>query len=222
MSFDFSQRAGLEYLHCSQLTQRGYQHGFGCNWQGSQASTLAAFQSAFDVKRIFAPRQVHGSDVLRVPFHDASSADAVIAERSLVGNAVLIRTADCVPIIFVGQKSVALVHAGWRGIVAGVIEAVLRQDDVFTYALIGPCAGVCCYEVGAELISALAPTSHFREAATPGKFMLNLEKIVIERITRVSTNIEIEAAQICTICDRRFASYRRDGTTARNFSFVVL
>jgi copper oxidase (laccase) domain-containing protein len=63
-----------------------------------------------------------------------------------------VRTADCLPILLVAERGVALVHAGWRGLAAGVVEAAL---DCFRAplraALLGPAIGPCCFEVGPEV-----------------------------------------------------------------------
>ena len=103
-------------------------------------------------------RQVHSRDFVRAdrPWsQDRPAADAVLTDRP--GVLVGVRTADCVPVLFVDlqKRSVAAVHAGWRGTAAGVVPSALegmvseygsRLADI--EAVVGPGIGACCFEVG--------------------------------------------------------------------------
>jgi polyphenol oxidase len=105
--------------------------------------------------------QVHGADVLTltgdVPLPSVAApgaivsvnADAIVTDHRRV--AVAVRTGDCAPVLLVGDGPVvAAVHAGWRGLVAGVIEAAVQAMGVpVTRAFLGPCIWPCCYAFGA-------------------------------------------------------------------------
>ena len=107
------------------------------------------------------PAQVHGIDVARVRDGGAepAEADAIIAVRP--GRCVGVVTADCVPLLVASEDgaAVAAIHAGWRGLAAGVIErgiAALREHTGRAlFAVIGPHIGPCCYEVDAPVVDAL-------------------------------------------------------------------
>jgi polyphenol oxidase len=165
--------------------------------------------------------QVHGSAVERVrvppapepepepPALDAP-ADGQATALRLVGTTVL--TADCLPVALGGQGAVAMVHAGWRGLAAGVLEEgvrAARELGAFTptHAVIGPGAGACCYEVGPEVHEALGAGARTRGGP------IDLHAIARERLLAAGVREVIDLG-ICTICDERFFSHRREGERA--------
>jgi len=125
--------------------------------------------------------------------------------------AAMVLTADCIPVVLGARGAVAALHAGWRGLAAGVLEQgveALREvggrGDVV--AVVGPCAGACCYEVGEEVHAA------FAGAHRAGR-LIDLRAIAHERLLKagVAQVLDFEA---CTICDERYFSHRREGTRA--------
>lgn len=131
-----------------------------------------------------------------------------IAARGL---AAMVLAADCLPVVLGARGAVAALHAGWRGLAAGVLEEGLRalrevggQGDAM--AVVGPCAGACCYEVGEEVHAA------FAGAHRDGR-LIDLRSIAKERLQEagVAQVLDVEA---CTICDERYFSYRREGPDA--------
>lgn len=160
-------------------------------------------------------RQVHGSRVEQRAPADGALSDAdgqATAERDL---ALLVLTADCLPVAVIGERAVAMLHAGWRGLADGILEEgveALRElgDDGELHAAIGPGAGGCCYEVGPEVHAALG---HSAEA--PAR--IDLKAIARERLTAAGVS-EVHDVGICTICSdpSLFFSHRRDrGMTGR-------
>ena len=140
-------------------------HGFSTRKTGDFREWPSELEiaDAFDAKGfgISALRQTHGAEVL-VADHAwgtrGRAADAAVTDRPSV--LVGVRTADCVPILLVDpvRRSVAAVHAGWRGAVAGIVQhaiSVLRSEygslarDI--ECAVGPCIGACCFEVGEEV-----------------------------------------------------------------------
>jgi YfiH family protein len=156
--------------------------------------------------------QVHGSRVA-VAGDGRPEADGIATD--VPGVAGLVITADCLPIALHAPGAVAMVHAGWRGLAAGVIEegvAALRDLGANgpVQAAIGPGAGPCCYEVGDEVRAAFADVPD----ALHGR-NVDLKAVARARL-RAAGAVEIHDAGICTICDERFFSHRRDrGTTGR-------
>jgi copper oxidase (laccase) domain-containing protein len=103
-----------------------------------------------------------------------------------------------------------MLHAGWRGLAAGLIEkGVTALEDVAAHgpivAALGPCAGACCYEVGPEV--------HAAFGGKGVKGMLDLREIARDRL-RAAGVANILEAEACTICDERFFSHRREGARA--------
>jgi hypothetical protein len=213
----------------------GLRHGFLDRHECQAAPNWDAVLRHQDVHlRLARPRQVHGATVvLANDATPASEADAVVATRG--GVAVGIITADCVPILLRTEQgsAVAAVHAGWRGAAAGVFEATLallrravgvEARDV--EAVIGPAVGGCCYEVGGEVREALVGQrgEQVTAAFTPhrDRFMLDL-RAAVRTLAEAAGVGTVRQVGPCTVCDRAYASYRRDGATAgRQLSFIAL
>lgn len=198
------------------LEARGIEHGFG----------VRGVAGPSDVRR---PRQVHGAVVASAAQcvgDPPAQADAVVCAEP--GVAVGVVTADCVPVLAASAdgRLVAAIHAGWRGLANGVIEAAigaLRERGTVEaefLAVIGPHVGACCYEVDAPVLEALASRRGLDAALRPsraGHAMLDLGRLAREALH--AAGLELHAvgalAGACTACDReRFHSYRRDGPRA--------
>jgi hypothetical protein len=153
-------------------------------------------------------RQVHGTVVRRVaePEPPVAEGDGQATARGDVAPAVLV--ADCLPIALAGGEAVAMLHGGWRGLAAGIVEEGVRAARELggagpLAAAIGPGARGCCYEVGPEVHAAFG---------TSGR-TLDLAAIAAERLRAAGVG-HVEDTGICTICDERFFSYRRHGDEA--------
>ena len=215
----------MSWLRHALLEEAGIAHGFGT-------------RASRPPEGLLRPRQVHGARVIllsRVSGEALGEADAVVSNAP--GRPVGVVTADCVPILLATPSGcVAAVHAGWRGLAAGVIGAALEAlaelapDARAACAAIGPHVGPGCYEVDAPVVDALAPRfGAALEAALgatqPGHWRLDLGALARCELERAG----VAAARIgaldgaCTACDReRFHSFRRDGPNAgRLFHFAV-
>jgi hypothetical protein len=162
--------------------------------------------------RVVKARQVHGATVItmmeaRDSLSVDTDADGIVTATK--GLAPTVLAADCVPIVVAAPGAVATLHAGWRGLEAGVIAngvgavRALVGDAPLT-AAIGPAAGSCCYEVGPELHERFP-----RFSAGP-----NLDLKAIAHAQLVEAGVAtVHDSGICTICSNPalFFSYRRDG-----------
>ena len=105
-------------------------------------------------------RQTHSSRVIRVsqPVGYAGEADALVTSARLVP--ISITTADCMPIVLIGNTNIAVVHAGWRGLVGGVLEktvdAIRQDNDSVVSVLLGPHIRVSDYEFGVDELSRMS------------------------------------------------------------------
>ena len=125
--------------------------------------------------------------------------------------AAMVLTADCIPVVLGTEGAVAALHAGWRGLAGGVLEEGTRalrelgsQGEIV--AVVGPCAGACCYEVGEEVHAV------FGGVHRDGRH-IDLRAIAHERLLAAGIT-EVRDVQACTICDERYFSYRREGSRA--------
>jgi len=193
------------------LSERGVEHGFG----------LRGDPGPSDLER---PRQVHGTGVHEVAVPgDAAGVEADVIVCNLPGVAVGVVTADCVPILLASAdgRSVAAIHAGWRGLCAGVVAAgVAALPEPPAAAAIGPHVGACCYEVDAPVLEAVA--ARFGPEPPPGAVWpgraghaaLDLGSLAAAELVGagVPGSAIGRATVACTACDsERFHSYRRDG-----------
>jgi polyphenol oxidase len=158
--------------------------------------------------RLAQVHQVHGADVVEAEPDAIPDADGQVTTRDGVAPIALV--ADCLPIALVAPQGVAMLHAGWRGLAGGVIAngvAALRERGADRIAAaIGPGAGPCCYEVGAEVHAALR---------TSGR-TVDLKAIARERLAEAGVET-VHDCGLCTMHDpERFFSHRRDrGVTGR-------
>lgn len=170
-----------------------------------------------------AVRQVHGADVAVVtePLTDVVDADALVTDRP--GLVVSVNVADCAPVAIVSRQSVvAAVHAGWKGIETGVIQATaetmrgLGARDLVAW--LGPCIHPECYEFGAEDLDRLEQRSGpaVRSSTAGGAAALDLPMAVAAALGGVGVALA-GAADACTSCDpSRFFSHRARADTQRH------
>jgi YfiH family protein len=203
----------------SSVSGAGAQHGRRAREQLRERTGLARHARG---------RQVHGTVVRRVgpgevpldegPARKAPSGESLLQAdghaTALPGLGVMVLTADCLPVALGSAGAVAMLHAGWRGLAAGVLEegvGVVRDlgagEEIV--AVIGPGAGVCCYEVGAEVHAALGSDGSDGSAAGH----IDLHAIARERLLAAGVS-RVRDPGICTICDRAFFSHRREGARA--------
>ena len=172
------------------------------------------------MERIAIPQQVHGNKVqLAVPGRTHRNTDGLFTGDS---RAILsLRVADCAPIFFYHRTTGlrGLVHAGWRGLAAGVLTAAaglarargvdLCQTDV----VIGPTIEMACFEVGSAVTELFSPTVW--QPNSNGRFQLDLVAAVREQLVEAGIpGARINSVDVCTRCDSRCHSYRRDGELA--------
>ena len=179
--------------------------------------------------------QVHSCSVARAADALAARvpADAVTSPRG--GCAVLVRVADCVPVLIADARTghVAAVHAGWRGVVSGIVPAAvdalraLGVDPRHAVAAVGPCISARHFEIGPEVADALAAADLASCVVAPGihglKHHADLVAAVALQLERCGVpRACIDAEPPCTYADRaRFFSYRRDGAASGRLAAII-
>jgi len=173
-------------------------------------------------------RQVHGTHVRTVSAateYGSTPEEADGLATAALGVAPMVLTADCLPIAIAGAGAVTMLHAGWRGLAAGVVAegvAALRELGARPplVAAIGPGAGPCCYEVGEEVHAAFASD----EAVVRRGRNLDLKGVARLALERAGVS-SVHDAGLCTICSdpTLFYSHRRDrGITGRQAGIAWL
>lgn len=201
-----------EVYRCDAFQQFLWQeHGFGTR-HGSPSAQITL-------------RQIHSDVVVNAnnfrPVDEASrpEGDALISD--LKGQSIGVRTADCVPILLLDSKrrSIAAIHAGWRGAAAQLTSRTLSTltecfgtdpDDV--YAAIGPCIRPCCYEVGEEVARQFSEQFPEWGAEEKLRWMLDLPEANRRQLLRGGVREDrIFDCCLCTTCQpEQFYSYRRE------------
>jgi len=172
--------------------------------------------------------QVHGVTV-RTPHAASDCADACFEDRP--GRVCAVLTADCLPVLLCNTAGtrVAAAHAGWRGLLAGILEhavAAFADPADQLLAWLGPAIGPAAFEVGDEVRAAFlaedpASAAHFA-TGRPGHWHADLYGLARQRLARSGVD-RVSGGGLCTFSDaERFFSYRRDGVTGRMASLIWL
>jgi len=174
--------------------------------------------------------QIHGTHMLKLDDHGEGAdtrADGSYTRSPDRVCAVL--TADCLPALICNRdgSEVAAVHAGWRGLAAGVLESALQcfqspAQDLLVW--LGPAIGPAAFEVGAEVMQVF--TQHDAQArqafvaCKDDKFLADIYQLARQRLQRAGVTA-VYGGDHCTFTEpARFYSYRRDGTTGRMVSLI--
>nr|WP_279236854.1 peptidoglycan editing factor PgeF [Dyella sp. RRB7] len=197
----------------------------------SVAANRAALQSALGLER--APhwlQQVHGVDVADIDGMDHEGeprADAAVTCRR--GEPLAILTADCLPVLYcaLDGNAIAAAHAGWRGLLTGVLEAALASlpaPPSQVMAWLGPCIGAPSYEVGEEVHDAFLVGDAGAEACfmptRPGHWLCDLAGLARRRLLAAGV-ASVHGGGFDTRTDARFYSYRRDGAKSGRFASLI-
>lgn len=228
LRFEFLERLGVAVAAMSDLS----------DGDCSQPATRDAFcvKCGIRVEDLVRTRQVHGAEVVVVTAQDQGrgvrpglsaleSCDGMVTQSA--NTAMAVSVADCVPVFLYDpvRKAGGIVHAGREGTRLGIsAEAVRRLSEAYgciakdLYAVIGPSAGPCCYEVSEDMaedwVSQGLPANGRR---------LDLWRTNWGQLREAGVpESHIEVAGACTVCGGRFFSYRRGNGSARNLAILCL
>jgi YfiH family protein len=175
-------------------------------------------------------KQVHGTDVAdldRLAESEVAKADAAVASQP--GRVGVVLTADCMPLLLCDEAGtrVAVAHAGWRGMAAGVIENTVRAmngEPSRLIAWMGPTIGPEVFEVGPEVREAFMAADPEAQAAfrshKPGKYLADLYHLARQRLARAGVR-SVHGGESCTYTEAdRFFSYRRVQASGRMGTFA--
>jgi copper oxidase (laccase) domain-containing protein len=161
------------------------------------------------------------------PGRTLGQADGILFQESAEASTprlLTVTVADCVPVYMLWPGGYGLLHAGWRGVAAGLLETALEASGVAPERIrlhLGPAIGGCCYEVGPEVIDAIhagrrAPAAGAPERAVQpgraGRLMLDLRGVLAGRARAAGVAAEnVTSSPSCTSCRGSFHSLRRSG-----------
>ena len=169
--------------------------------------------------------QVHKDTIKIVDKNESatfSRCDGLIT--GVKGVALCVMVADCMPILFYDKKAevVAVAHAGREGVrlkIANRVVQKMRDDfgakDIEVF--IGPSIKSCCYEVKSDVLDGFEGYYQKRE----GRFYLDIRQKCKDDLEKIGVAV-IKQEDICTCCDKRYYSYRREGKTGRFVGAIKL
>ncbi|HIG40396.1 MAG: peptidoglycan editing factor PgeF [bacterium] len=171
--------------------------------------------------------QVHGNriyDVKSDSFGVLPEADACYTREP--GLALAIMVADCLPILLssTSGKEIAAVHAGWRGLAGGIIRRVVEHfesDSDSMVAWLGPAIGPCHYEVDALVKDEFNTSAAFTNTGKEDRWMMDLRAEASQQLFDAGVK-QVFGEALCTFCENKFYSYRRDGRTGRFAALIWL
>ncbi|MEE9404296.1 MAG: polyphenol oxidase family protein [Algisphaera sp.] len=173
--------------------------------------------------------QCHGATVTTPESRHANAQASADAHLTHTPHELLaVRTADCIPVLLANENGqcVAAVHAGWRGLVAGVIQAAAHamtlRNAPPAVAAIGPCIGVKHYEIGQDVAEQFPPTA-IRHDLGP-KPHLDLRRAALTQLTAAGlAPTAIDTSTTCTFAQQTHCfSYRRDGRSGHHAAMIAV
>ncbi|QGG41116.1 polyphenol oxidase family protein [Aeromicrobium yanjiei] len=194
------------------------------------ADNLDRLARELDVEQIVRMTQVHGAEVAWTDELEPGAipvADALLTGTP--GTAVLVRVADCVPIVLAApaQPLAGVVHCGREGLVRGVVpaavEAMRARGASTIEAWLGPRACGRCYELPQEMVDAVASTvPEARSTTSWGTPAIDVGAGVMAQLTALGVRGNDLGADECTIEHERWFSYRRQGQDSGRFGAVAV
>ena len=182
----------------------------GTNLDNITRSVISSRKKLLNVAKM---KQTHSNEIELVNFGGEFLSDGIITSQKDI--ALVVQTADCMPVLIKTDISVAALHVGWKGLKNNIFTLALEKlIGTNIKVLIGPHAQSCCYEVQNDV------AIHFRENIVKknNRLYLNLAD-EIKSYCQLN-NIDIQVSDICTICNNDFWSYRENKTSERQYSFI--
>jgi copper oxidase (laccase) domain-containing protein len=171
--------------------------------------------SARPTFEILTVKQIH-SDLVRCEKEAGLEGDGLIGSSH---SPIAVLTADCIPLVLVGEKSHAVIHAGWKGLKNRILSNPLIKEMNPNYAFIGPHIRIDQYEVQADFKLNFPQSTSFKEI--DNKIYFDLTKEVTGQLQNIYPQITIEDCGICTFKNEQFSSFRRNKTPHRNWNIYL-
>ena len=165
------------------------------------------------IEFIASMNQTHSDILAFVKSPRIYDSDGIYTEKQKFG--LVVKTADCMPILLSDRKRVGAIHSGWRGLKNNIVQKAIKKFDVNQLSIsIGPHAQSCCYEVKDDVKKHFIDHTSLRE----GKFYLDMSQILKD--FSEEKGFQIEVSSICTICDNSYNSFRENKTTKRQYGVI--
>ena len=165
------------------------------------------------IEYIASMNQTHSNVVTFVKSSKVYDSDGIYTDKPKLG--LVVRTADCMPILLSDKKRIGAIHSGWRGLKNNIVKKAIKKFDVNQLLIsIGPHAQSCCYEVKNDVRQYFNDYTELRDRM----FYLNMSQVLKD--LSEEEGFQIEVSSICTICDSSYNSYRENKTIERQFGVI--
>ena len=173
----------------------------------------------FPIKNLLVPNQKHTANIV-FPEDINQEADGIVIDKKEIAGGVL--TADCMPVVLTDFNRLVVIHAGWKGLLSGIIQKGIeffeKKENI--YALIGAHARKCCYEVQQDFIQ----KNHIEKKyiyKENNKLTFAMSELTADILKKHGVR-QVEDISICTICNDNLFSYRKGNFNERILTFAWL
>lgn len=161
-------------------------------------------------------KQVHGIQLVKEGQENIQEADGWLSFD--LQTPLLIKTADCLPLLLVGKKGLAFLHAGWKGLKDRIFDQPQIHELEVEEFFIGPCIHQENYQVRDNFKQNFPDNSHFH--SYDGKRYFDLVNYAMDHIRKVYPGVSGDESGICTFSHPDFHSFRRTSTSKRNYNII--
>jgi copper oxidase (laccase) domain-containing protein len=167
--------------------------------------------------------QVHSNLLTDYKLKDISNeqVDGMVATyEDIKGKALAIKTADCMPIVLLGEQKVAFLHAGWKGLADGILASKLIKDIKPFFGFIGPSIHLDSFEVSEDFQDNFPNSTNFLQQGD--QFYFDLQKEAMNQMYQYFDGIKVVDSLECTLSIKKYHSYRQNKTPDRNWNLFTL
>lgn len=181
------------------------------------------YNSMPDLKNIVQINQIHSSDIIVYENKDLAQLKAdgiLIKDENIKENHFAIKTADCIPAVFIGRSGVAIIHAGWVGVRDKILINPLLEKIEPYYCFLGPSISLESFEVQKEFHQEFPESDNFH--LIKNKIYFDLQNEAKDQILNNFQDIQVEQSIECTFKNEQYNSYRRNKTDKRNWNIFSI
>ena len=175
--------------------------------QQGQASLLRSMKPIF-------LKQIHSNIIVDIDSENTKIGDGLISTKNVC---LGIKVADCLPVYLISDRTIGVLHCGWRGIIGGITTRAREMLKSFYYVL-GASIGPCCYEVKQDVVNLFKKNYAHTISVRDGKYYLDLKSAVIKDL---GYEYMLGALDFCTRCTPQYFYSNRRGDRQRNYALVI-
>ncbi len=164
--------------------------------------------------------QIHSADIVTFPCDNSEKADGISAELKNLTLPLAIKTADCMPVLYLSKTHVAVVHAGWRGLRDKILVHPLLKEQVWDSIYIGPSISGEAFEVSSDFREEFPHSPHFKQR--DNKLVFDLIAEARDQLSQELNFREFDTSKVCTFTNTDYNSYRKDKTDKRNYNIFQM